>query len=130
MMFKQAITLISMVLCLTLSSFAVAGSNEGITCLNKGSNATAVYDKGSNGRVVRANIRVGNSYKGGKCMARCGGGCGWGAPSAWTKDCLDHDICIVDQNGQNGLATDKNCGDEFRQAADDYTFGVLRGCRG
>ena len=63
-------------------------------------------------------------------MARCGCGCGWGAPSAWTKDCLDHDICIVDQNGQNGLATDKNCGDEFRHAADDYTFGVLRGCRG
>jgi len=114
-----------------LATMASAGErDEGITCVSKGSYKTAVYDKGSNGQVISTRIKVGNSYKGGKCMGRCGGACGGWAPSAWTKDCLDHDICIVDQDGKNGLAWDKNCGDEFNHAADDYTFGVLRGCRG
>lgn len=116
--------------CCFMAATATANErNEGITCIYKGSTVKAVYDKGSNGQLVQKNIVVGNSYKGGKCMGRCGG-CGWGAPSAWAKDCLDHDICIVDQNGKNDLAFDKNCGDEFRHAADDYSFGVLRGCRG
>lgn len=122
---------LSLLLSFALSTLATAGErDEGVKCINKGSNVTATYDKGSNGQLIQKNIKVGNSYKGGNCMGRCGGGCGWGAPSAWAKDCLDHDICIVDQNGKNDLANDKNCGDEFVHAADDYTFGVLRGCRG
>ena len=130
-MIKKTLTYFSMVMFLSFASLAGANEkNEGITCISKGSTVTAVYDKGSSGTVVRTNIKVGNSYKGGSCMGRCGASCGWGAPSAWAKDCLDHDICIVDQNGVNGGATDTNCGDEFRHAADDYTFGVLRGCRG
>lgn len=130
-MIKRLTTFISICVVLTLSAFASAQERaEGITCLNKGSYETAVYDKGSNGQVVYTTLKVGSSYKGGSCMGRCGGGCGWGAPSAWAKDCLDHDICIVDQDGQNGLANDVNCGDEFRHAADDYTFGVLWGCSG
>ena len=116
----------------SFTSLVSAGErDEGITCLNKGSYETAVYDKGSNGTLVTKNIKVGNSYGGGKCMGRCGGGCDkWWAASAWAKDCLDHDICIVDQNGKNDLANDENCGDEFVHAADDYVFGVIRGCRG
>ena len=130
-MIKKITIFLSAFMLICVTSLATAGErNEGITCINKGSTVKAVYDKGSNGTLIQKNIKVGNSYKGGSCMGRCGGGCGWGAPSAWAKDCLDHDICIVDQNGQNGLATDKNCGDEFRHAADDYTFGVWRGCRG
>ena len=117
---------------MSFTSLLSAGErDEGITCLNKGSNVTAVYDKGSNGTVISTNIKVGNNYGGGKCMGRCGGGCDkWWAASAWAKDCLDHDICIVDQNGKNDLANDANCGDEFVHAADDYVFGVLRGCSG
>ena len=103
-MIRKIMLCLSTVLLISLSCLASAGSNEGITCVNKGSTVTAVYDKGSNGTTVRTNIKVGNSYKGGKCMGRCGGACGGWAPSAWTKDCLDHDICIVDQNGENGLA--------------------------
>lgn len=130
-MIKNIIVFISTFMLVSLTSLANAGERaEGITCLNKGSYETAVYDKGSNGQVISTRIKVGNSYKGGSCMGRCGGGCGWGAPSAWAKDCLDHDICIVDQDGKNDLANDANCGDEFRHAADDYTFGVLRGCSG
>lgn len=130
-MIKKTLIYFSAILLLSFTSLASASErNEGITCISKGSTVTAVYDKGSSGTVVRTNIKVGSSYKGGSCMGRCGAACGWGAPSAWTKDCLDHDICIVDQNGVNGGATDSNCGDEFIHAADDYTFGVLRGCRG
>lgn len=130
-MIKKTIIFLSAFLLISFTSLVSAGEkNEGITCISKGSTVTATYDKGTNGTIINKNIKVGNSYKGGNCMGRCGGSCGWGAPSAWTKDCLDHDICIVDQNGQNGLANDKNCGDEFKHAADDYTFGVLRGCRG
>jgi hypothetical protein len=131
MMIKKTLIFISAFILISFTSLLSAGEKgEGITCINKGSNVTAVYDKGSSGTVVSTNIKVGNSYKGGKCMGRCGGACGGWAPSAWAKDCLDHDICIVDQDGKNDLANDKNCGDEFRHAADDYAFGVLRGCRG
>lgn len=129
-MIKKTLHYLSAILLISFASLLSAGENEGITCITKGSTVTAVYDKGTNGTVVRTTIKVGSSYKTGSCMGRCGAGCGWGAPSAWTKDCLDHDICIVDQNGVNGGATDTNCGDEFNQAADDYSLGVLRGCRG
>ena len=109
MMIKQLTTFIAILMCLSISTLTSAEErNEGITCLTKGSYETAVYDKGSNGQVINTTLKVGSSYKGGNCMGRCGGGCGWGAPSAWAKDCLDHDICIVDQNGENGLATDPN----------------------
>ncbi len=132
-MIKKISLFLSAILLVSLSSFSFATSaerDEGIKCISKGSWQTAIYDKDRNGRDVYTNIKVGDSYKGGKCMGRCGGACGGWAPSAWAKDCLDHDICIVDQDGQNGLSFDKNCGDEFNHAADDYTFGVLRGCRG
>lgn len=125
-----AVTLSTLLMIITMSVTQAGERNEGITCVSKGSTVTATYDKGSNGTVVQKNITIGQSYKGGQCMGRCGGACGGWAPSAWTKDCLDHDICIVDQDGENGLALDKNCGDEFNNAADDYTFGVLRGCSG
>ena len=128
---KKLILAISVTLMMFTNAVVFAGSNEGVSCVKRDSTVQAVYDKGSNGRTIRTNIRIGQSYKGGSCMGRCGASCGrrW-IPSAWTKDCLDHDICIVDQNGQNGGATDTNCGDEFRHAADDYVTGVIRGCRG
>ena len=125
---KLTIFMTAFLLVLSSATASAAARNEGITCVSVGSTQTALYDK--QGRDVRTRIRVGNSYKGGNCMGRCGGGCGNLLPDAWTKDCLDHDICIVDQNAQNGLAADPNCGNEFNHAADDYVFGVWRGCRG
>jgi len=107
-----------------------AGQNEGITCIDIGDRETAEYDKGRNGRDVNRRITVNSSFRGGRCMGRCGAGCGNFLPDAYTKDCLDHDICISDQGGANDFANDANCGDEFNQAADDFIFGVLRGCRG
>jgi len=129
-MFKRTILLLSAFLMISFTSLVSAGENEGITCLNEGSRDTAEYDLGSNGRDVTKSIKIGQTYGGSKCMGRCGGGCDkWWAASAWAKDCLDHDICIVDTDN-NDYAADENCGDEFVQAADDYIFGVVRGCSG
>lgn len=139
-MFKKLSIFLSAILMVSLASLASATSaqkGEGITCLTKNSNVAYIYDKGRNGADVRGVQKVGKTHTSrtgsgfkGQCMGRCGGACGGWAPSAWAKDCLDHDICIVDQDGSNGLSNDPNCGDEFNQAADDYAFGVLRGCRG
>lgn len=104
--------------------------NEGITCIRKGTYVTAEYDQGTNGTRYSERIKVGSEAKPGwGCMGRCGADCGWGAPSAWTKDCMDHDQCGNRFNSSGGTS-DSNCGDEFNEAADDWLFGVIRGCRG
>lgn len=68
---------------------------------------------------------------GDRCLGRCGSGCPgiFTLASAWTKDCLDHDQCGRVLGGSTN-PFDSNCGDEYAQAADDYLFGVIRGCRG
>ena len=102
--------------------------NEGISCVSKGSTVNAQFDdsRGDHSKWIKVNSKAGSGYG---CMGRCGGGCGWGAPSAWTKDCMDHDQCSW-ENGSSGGASDSNCGDEFNEAADDWAFGVIRGCSG
>jgi hypothetical protein len=103
--------------------------NEGITCIKKGSTVTAQWNTQLSSYVAE-NIVVGvnwpNSYG---CMGRCGADCGWGAPSSWTKDCLDHDACSY-RNNASGGSSDPNCGDEFDEAADDWLGGVWWGCNG
>ncbi len=103
--------------------------NEGIKCIRKNTYVNAQYDdsKGSHSDRVKVGSKARANYD---CMGRCGGDCGrWWIPSAWTKDCLDHDQCSHINNASGG-GRDRNCGDEFREAADDYIFGVIRGCRG
>ncbi|MEM6831923.1 MAG: hypothetical protein AAF551_15540, partial [Bacteroidota bacterium] len=102
---------------------------EGITCIRRNTFVNAEYD---DARGVHSDrVRVGSKARQGyDCMGRCGANCGrWWIPSAWTKDCMDHDQCSNVNNSSGGVA-DGNCGDEFTQAADDYVFGVIRGCRG
>lgn len=102
--------------------------NEGVTCIRKNTTVTAEYDDSRGRRADR--VRVGSRARSGYgCMGRCGGDCGWGAPSAWTKDCMDHDQCS-NVNNASGGSGDPNCGDEWNEAADDWIFGVIRGCRG
>jgi hypothetical protein len=104
-------------------------ANEGITCIRKGTVVTAQWNTRYSGYVAE-NIVVGTNWPNGYgCMGRCGSDCGWGAPSAWTKDCMDHDACSY-RNKASGGASDPNCGDEFNEAADDWIGGVWRGCRG
>ncbi|SEL44322.1 hypothetical protein SAMN04487910_2470 [Aquimarina amphilecti] len=102
------------------------GNDDGITCIRKNTYVTAVYDD-----------NVGQTYRdrklvnGDRCLGRCGSGCPgvFSIASAWTKDCLDHDQCGRVLGGSTN-PFDRNCGDEYSQAADDFLFGVLRGCRG
>ncbi|MEL7001278.1 MAG: hypothetical protein AAFN93_00950 [Bacteroidota bacterium] len=102
--------------------------NEGVTCIRKNTYVYAEYDDSRGTHKDR--VRVGSKPRSGYgCMGRCGGDCGWGAPSAWTKDCMDHDQCS-NINFSSGGSGDSNCGDEFNEAADDWLFGVIRGCRG
>lgn len=64
---------------------------------------------------------VGYGCSASSCAGRCGSGCGVGdGVGAWYQDCLDHDVCNRDHNSQLGA-----CGDEFAEAADDYTFGTI-----
>ncbi|WP_299315700.1 hypothetical protein [uncultured Aquimarina sp.] len=103
--------------------------NEGITCIRKNTYVNAEYDdsRGNHKDRIKVGSKPRNNYG---CMGRCGGDCGrWWIPSAWTKDCMDHDQCS-NVNNASGGSGDRNCGDEFNEAADDYVFGVIRGCRG
>ena len=103
--------------------------NEGITCIRRNTYVNAEYDdaRGNQRDRVRVGSKPRTNYG---CMGRCGADCGrWWIPSAWTKDCMDHDQCS-NVNNASGGASDRNCGDEFNEAADDYVFGVIRGCRG
>jgi len=103
--------------------------NEGITCIRKNSYINATYDDSRGNH--RDRVKVGSKPRANYgCMGRCGADCGrWWIPSAWTKDCMDHDQCS-NVNNASGGSGDRNCGDEFNEAADDYVFGVIRGCRG
>ncbi|XLS28623.1 hypothetical protein ACJD0Z_15660 [Flavobacteriaceae bacterium M23B6Z8] len=106
----------------------ITSRDEGITCIRKGTYVNAQYDDSRGSHSDR--VKVGSSGSGYKCIGRCGVECGrWWIPSAWTKDCLDHDQCSLKNNSTSG-PLDRNCGDEYTEAADDYLFGVVRGCSG
>ncbi|MEO1049915.1 MAG: hypothetical protein AAFX87_04800 [Bacteroidota bacterium] len=111
------------------SEKVLASRNEGVTCIRKNTTVTAQYDDSRGSQSDR--VRVGSTARPGYgCMGRCGGDCGqWWIPSAWTKDCMDHDQCS-NVNFSSGGSSDSNCGDEFDEAADDWIFGVSRGCFG
>lgn len=103
--------------------------NEGVSCLKRGVVKEAKW-RDAKGIVHRENVVVGSNRPGGYgCMGRCGADCGWGAPSSWTKDCLDHDACSDFHNASGG-GSDPNCGESFNQAMDDWFWGVFAGCSG
>lgn len=65
------------------------------------------------------------------CKARCGAGCGTRGRGVYTKDCNDHDSCTHyhPDGGHPANPRHNDCGDEFRDAIDDYSFGRSQ-CRG
>jgi hypothetical protein len=103
--------------------------SKGIRCIKKDDSVRAEWTTHDN-QPVYETIIVGESrpHRYG-CMGRCGVDCGWGAPSAWTQDCLDHDACSY-QKQSKSKRHDLDCGDEFDQAADDWIAGTLVGCDG
>lgn len=55
-----------------------------------------------------------------QCMGRCGEGCGSdGGQGNYALDCLVHDVCAF-YDAEFGGAFDRDCGDEFRAAIDDF----------
>lgn len=104
-------------------------ADNGISCVKKNTGVKAEWNTRYSGYVSEW-VTVGANWPNGYgCMGRCGADCGWGAPSAWTKDCMDHDACSY-RNNSSGGGSDPNCGDEFNEAQDDWTWGVSRGCSG
>lgn len=101
--------------------------NDGVQCLVAGKTYKLYFDDRNGNQSIEYEK---TGYDGGGtfgCMGRCGADCGWGAPSAWTFDCFEHDECGLEL-GASGGATSPDCGDEFNEAADDWTWGVWRGC--
>jgi hypothetical protein len=57
------------------------------------------------------------------CLGRCGSGCSRsGTFGVYSVDCADHDSCCREHGGCFN-PSDQDCGDEFREAADDYYWG-------
>ena len=61
------------------------------------------------------------------CLGRCGPGCSnvpaWRDMSAWSLDCLKHDICSYYFSDASGSSVDM-CKDALISAADDFVFPV------
>jgi hypothetical protein len=94
--------------------------NDGKTCITRGSSVTARYDgdQGTTSETLVVGSNGGTQWNGDfSCMGRCGVGCG---SYDWTLDCLEHDACSRRYFSSSGVI-DHNCGDEYSEAADDYT---------
>mmetsp|Transcript_48732 Transcript_48732/g.153196 ORF Transcript_48732/g.153196 Transcript_48732/m.153196 type:complete len:283 (-) Transcript_48732:71-919(-) len=98
----------------------------GIRCLRVMQPATAVWSDsgGLNEEFLVVGMKEGRGYG---CMGRCGRGCSLSFLSFFTQDCLNHDMCSYMNLSTKGRL-DKNCGDEFARASDDYIFAASQ-CR-
>ena len=77
----------------------------------------------------RGNVPTGPCTK--RCHGRCGPGCGLfasGKGGSYTRDCAEHDDCIADYDGPGKRYSDRNCGDEFGDADDDFFLARIN-CR-
>jgi hypothetical protein len=59
---------------------------------------------------------------GGVCEGRCGSGCPRAYNWYWTKDCLDHDICLDYHTNANTTGSG-DCGYEYSDAQGDWIWG-------
>lgn len=109
--------------------------SDGITCLTRGTYARAFYDRGNGGTSYFEDILVGANWgynstnkSDYNCMGRCGASCTGASvyPNRYTLDCLEHDACSYRFSASGG-SSDTNCGDEFREAADDFDSYVVGG---
>jgi hypothetical protein len=62
------------------------------------------------------------------CKGRCGIQCGNSKNGFYTRDCAEHDDCVQREDGPGILADDDNCGDEYREARDDFLRRFNRTC--
>jgi hypothetical protein len=54
------------------------------------------------------------------CPGRCGPGC-FSTPT-YTRDCLEHDLCLMHHPGQSSTSSVGVCGDELGDAVNDVVF--------
>jgi len=97
------------------------GDNDGITYISSSNVKRYVSHDASSHCFTTEYIYTGCSSG---CLGRCGSGCGvlggWGV---WSQDCADHDrSCRVHGGCTNPF--DSSSGDEFREADDDYVWGI------
>lgn len=96
---------------------------DGIKCLHEFQLAKARWT-GSGGptdvveKIVLVGSRAGPHYG---CQGKCGAGCK--NLGFYTQNCLDHDQCSYDCHSRF-LFLDKNCGDEYVNAAPDFIMGA------
>jgi hypothetical protein len=63
----------------------------------------------------------------GMCEGRCGAGCPRTYNFYFTKDCLDHDICLDYHPAAPGVSYSGDCGYEFGDADGDFAGGTSGG---
>ena len=99
------------------------------TVNGNGANTYVVQFDGADGQCLAIRMEGGECWgahptNGGDydCQGLCGPGCEGAAAvcSNWGRDCLKHDVCSWYFSSSGG-ALDSNCGDEFGQAANDYS---------
>lgn len=76
-------------------------------------------------RLGRASASGG--YGAGSCEGRCGAGCPRGYNFYFTKDCLDHDICLDYHPAADTVSYSGDCGYEFSDADGDFLSGTSVG---
>ncbi len=103
--------------------------DDGIKCVKRGRYYYVSFDN-SSGTAFTEYRKAGYTSNVSTCMGLCGGNCGyWWWPKTWTLDCFEHDQCYATLNTGGG-PTNGHCGDEWFDAADDFLFGYIAGCRG
>jgi hypothetical protein len=68
--------------------------------------------------------RVGDWTGAGSCEGRCGAGCPRAYNFYFTKDCLDHDMCLDYHPAASSTSWSGDCGYEFGDASDDWAGGL------
>jgi hypothetical protein len=73
---------------------------------------------------AKTGCRVGDWTGAGSCEGRCGPGCPRAYNFYFTKDCLDHDMCLDYHPAASSSSWSGDCGYEFGDASDDFAFGL------
>ncbi len=68
------------------------------------------------------NDHVGYASK--ACEGRCGAGCPVSYNYYYSKDCFDHDVCLDNHPAASSNSTLGDCGNEWDEASDDFSFGT------
>jgi hypothetical protein len=86
-------------------------------------NGSNSWTDGASYNDTGADTQDGTWTGGGSCEGRCGAGCPRAYNWYFTKDCLDHDICLDFHTTASSTSYSGDCGFEFSDAQGDFTWG-------